>query len=79
MNTEDFILKSLMTLQKQIDRLEKQLETLEIQVRNIEDQIQWNMMYGDFIKPPREMVVRLANGNLALNINEEVIFNDTTD
>lgn len=66
-----FILRVLKALQQQIDVLQEHLVEQEIRTRNIEDQIRWNVMYGDFLSPPQnEMIVRLANGCLALNLNE---------
>ena len=66
-----FILRVLKALQQQINVLQEHLEEQEIRTRNIEDQIRWNVMYGDFLSPPQnEMIVRLANGRLALNLKE---------
>lgn len=60
-NVQDFIAKSLKTLQKQIDALEKTVEKLDKRVRFLEPPL------------PDDIVVRNANGKIEVYLvrNEE--------
>ena len=68
---ELFVSKALRALHLQNCTLEKQMFALQARIHTLEEQIVWNTIYGGFELPPKETIVRSANGNLCVKTRRE--------